>query len=247
MLRNNISAETESDQTVIEHISDLRKVILKSAVFFVAAFGIIIFSLPKIVPYLTNGYEIVLLGPFDVIRYYAGVSGVLALGLSFPVLAYQLWKFFRPALTPTESKTALTYIPFIFISFAAGVAFSYFTVFPVVFQFLMGLGEMSFHMMVTARQYFSFMITLTLALGLLFELPITMMFLTSLGMISPQKLKKLRKPSYLILTVISALMTPPDFVSQLIVLIPLVALYELGIILSNASYKKKMKTELQVT
>lgn len=246
-MSKDISTEVGSDQTVVEHISDLRKVLLKSALFFVVMFSVILFSLPRIIPYLTNGYEIVLLGPLDVIRYYAGVSGVLGFGLTIPVLGYQLWRFFRPALTPTESKIALTYVPFIFISFAAGIAFGYFTVFPVVFHFLMGLGEMSFKMVVTARQYFSFMITLTLALGLLFELPMTMMFLTSLGVISPQKLKKLRKPAYVILAIVSALLTPPDFISQLIVLGPLVGLYELGVVLSSISHKKRMKREIELT
>lgn len=246
-MTKDVSAETEWDQTVVEHISDLRKAVIKSAVFFLTMFFVILISLPRIVPFLTKGNEIVLLGPQDVIRFYAGVSGVLALGLSMPVVGYQLWKFIKPALTPTESKIALTYIPFIFISFSAGVAFGYFTVFPVVFHFLMSLGDMSFKMMVTARQYFSFMITLTLALGLLFELPMVMMFLTSLGLVTPGKLKKLRKPAYVILAILSAILTPPDFVSQLIVLIPLVSLYELGVLLSGISYKKRLKKELQVT
>jgi len=246
-LTKDVSVETELDQTVVEHISDLRKAVIKSVVFFLAMFCVILFSLPRIVPFLTKGNEIVLLGPQDVIRFYAGVSGVLALGLSMPVVGYQLWRFIKPALTPMESKIALTYIPFIFISFSTGVAFGYFTVFPVVFHFLMGLGEMSFKMVVTARQYFSFMITLTLALGLLFELPMVMMFLTSLGLVTPEKLKKLRKPAYVILAILSAIMTPPDFVSQLIVLIPLASLYELGVLLSGISYKKRLKKELQVT
>ncbi|GGH77859.1 sec-independent protein translocase protein TatC [Pullulanibacillus pueri] len=246
-MSEDVLSTTEADQTVIEHVSELRKVLLISGGVFVLVFCLSLFTLPKIVPFLTRGYDVVLLGPQDVIRFYAGVAGVLGIALTLPVLSYLLWRFIKPALTQTESRVALTYIPFIFISFAVGVAFGYFTVFPIVFHFLMNLGEMSFKMVVTARQYFSFLMTLTLALGLLFELPMTMMFLTSLGLVSPTKLKKMRKSAYLILAIISAIMTPPDFISQLIVLVPLVFLYELGVVLSTVSFKKKLKRELQLT
>lgn len=242
-MANDLRTDITPEQTTVEHITDLRKLLIRSIVFFLVMFIGILFFMPKILPLLKNGYDIVLLGPQDVIRFYAGVAGAIAIGLTSPFLAFQVWKFVKPALTPTESKMALTYVPGVLISFCSGVAFGYFVVFPILFNFLMNLGEMSFEMMVTARQYFSFMLTSTLTLGLLFELPMAMAFLTSLGIVTPKKLQKLRKHALLVLAIISALITPPDFISQLFVLVPLVLLYELGIYLSKISYKKKIKKE----
>ncbi|MFC4617539.1 twin-arginine translocase subunit TatC [Camelliibacillus cellulosilyticus] len=236
---------TEKDLTVAQHLTELRRALIISTIFFLISFIIILFLIPKVVPYLTRGYDIVLLGPQDVIRFYAGVAAALGFGLTLPVMSYQLWTFIKPALTPRENRIALTYVPFIFISFGVGICFGYFVVFPILFHFLLNLGEMSFKMMVTARQYFSFLITLTLALGLLFELPVAMVFLTSLGILSPERLKKMRKYAMLVLAIVSAIITPPDFISQLIVLLPLIFLYELGIVLSTIRLKKKKKSMIE--
>jgi len=235
--------KSKAEETTVEHLTELRKVVIKSSVFFVITFVGILYYMPKILPLLTNEYKVVLLGPLDVVRFYTGVGGALGLGLTAPFFGFQLWKFIKPALAPTESKIALSFIPFILISFVTGIAFGYFVVFQILFDFLMRIGASSFEMMVTAREYFSFMLISTLSLGLLFEIPMVMVFLTSLGVVSPDKLKQSRKYSYILLGLISALITPPDFMSQLIVLVPLVVLYEFGVILSTYSYKNKLKRE----
>ncbi|MCH1626691.1 twin-arginine translocase subunit TatC [Fredinandcohnia quinoae] len=243
---DDLQTEVKSEETTIEHLSDLRKALIKSTIFFVVMFGVIIFYMPKILPLLTNDYKIVLLGPLDVVRFYTGVGGALGLGLTAPFLCFQIWKFVKPALAPSESRIALTYVPFILMSFIIGVTFGYFVVFQILFEFLMGIGQSSFDMIVTAREYFSFMLISTISLGLLFELPISMVFLTSLGIVTPEKLKTTRKYSYICLGLISALITPPDFISQLVVLVPLIILYELGILLSTFTYKKKIANQVKL-
>ncbi|MGE8206553.1 twin-arginine translocase subunit TatC [Heyndrickxia sp. NPDC080065] len=237
------TTRVENEETALEHFTELRRILLQSVVFFTVMFVVFLIYMPKVLPMLANGYKIVLMGPLDVIRFYTGVSGALALGLTTPFIGYQLWKFVKPGLTPTESRITLTYVPAISLSFFTGAAFGYFIVFPVLFKFLIKIGEKSFDVLITAREYFLFLLTSTLSLGFLFELPIVMVFLTSIGILSPTKLKQIRKYAYLLLAVISALITPPDFISQLLVLAPLILLYELGILLSLVTFKKKMKKE----
>ncbi|QQZ10467.1 twin-arginine translocase subunit TatC [Heyndrickxia vini] len=240
-LSEDLPFEVEKEETALDHFTELRRILLWSAFFFAIMFVTFLVFMPKVLPLLANGYKIVLMGPLDVIRFYTGVSGALALGLTTPFLGYQIWRFVKPGLTPTESKVTLTYVPAITASFLTGIAFGYFIVFPVLFKFLMNLGEKSFDVLITAREYFLFLLTSTLSLGFLFELPIVMVFLTSVGMLTPVKLKQVRKYAYILLAVISALITPPDFISQILVLTPLMALYELGILLSVVSFKKRQK------
>lgn len=233
------------EQTLVEHITDLRKAIIASLLFFVACFVIILLFINQVIPVLTEGDKLVMLGPLDVVRFYTGIAGSLSLGFSAPFIGYQAWKFVRPALTKKESKTALNFIPWIFFSFVIGLSFGFFIIFPTVFGFLMNLGTTNFDMMITAKEYFSFLLMTTIPIGFLFEVPLILMFLTALGVVTPAKLREVRKYGYIVLALISALITPPDLISQMIVLGPLFGLYELGVILSNMMYKRKMRAEKQ--
>ncbi|MFZ4450988.1 twin-arginine translocase subunit TatC [Salibacterium aidingense] len=231
------------EQTLVEHITDLRKAVISSSVFFVVCFVLFLLSINYVVPLLTDENQLVMLGPLDVVRFYTGIAGSLSLGVSAPFIGYQAWKFVRPALTKKESKTALTFLPGIFFSFITGLLFGFFVIFPTVYQFLMSLGTTHFDMMITAKEYFSFMLMTSIPLGFLFEVPLFLMFLTAIGAVTPQKLKEIRKYGYILMAVISALITPPDVMSQVIVLGPLFGLYELGVLLSSVMYKKKRKAE----
>jgi sec-independent protein translocase protein TatC len=246
-MSDDLEKKSETNHALVEHLTELRKVLFKSLIFFVVLFGASLIYMPKILPLLSNGYNIVLLGPLDVIRFYTGVAGALSLGLTTPFIGYQLWKFVKPGLTNKERRITLTYIPAIFLSFMTGVSFGYFIVFPILFKFLMKLGKSAFDVLITAREYFVFLLTSTLSLGFLFELPIVMVFLTSIGVITPSKLKNVRKYAYLVLAIISALITPPDFISQILVLTPLIILYEIGVMLSMVALKNKMKKETELS
>lgn len=234
------------EQTLVEHITDLRKAIINSLLFFAVCFVLLLLFINRVIPVLTEGDKLVMLGPLDVVRFYAGIAGSLSLGFSAPFIGYQVWKFVRPALTKKESKTALTFIPWIFISFMAGLSFGFFIIFPTVFGFLMNLGTTNFDMMITAKEYFSFLLMTTIPIGFLFEVPLLLMFLTALGVVTPDKLREIRKYGYIVLALISALITPPDLISQLIVLGPLFGLYELGVMLSNVMYKRKLRAEKEL-
>ncbi|MDA3128707.1 twin-arginine translocase subunit TatC [Aliibacillus thermotolerans] len=235
----------DKELTTVEHLTELRHVVISSSIIFIVSFIVMICFIQQITPFLTKGEMLTMLGPLEVVRFYTGVAGSLSLGVSAPFIGFQLWRFIKPALTTTESKAALRYIPAMFFSFLAGTSFGFFVVFPFVYQFLIHLGELHFHMLITTKEYFSFLLMSTIPLGFLFEVPFALMFLTVIGIVTPNDLKKTRKYGYLLLAIVSALITPPDFVSQIIVLIPLMLLYEIGLYCSKHIYAKHMRHESQ--
>ncbi|MFG6115714.1 twin-arginine translocase subunit TatC [Halobacillus sp. MO56] len=232
------------EQTLVEHLSDLRKAVLYSAIFFVVCFVGFLLSVNHVIPLLTDEHKLVMLGPLDVIRFYTGIAASLSLGVSAPFIGYQIWRFVKPALSDKESRTALTFIPGIFFSFLAGIAFGFWVIFPTVYGFLLNIGTTNFSMMITAKEYFSFLLMTTIPIGFLFEIPLVLMFLTAVGVVTPEKLGKVRKYGYLLMAVVSALITPPDIISQLIVLGPLFALYELGVLLSKLMERERKETNV---
>ncbi|KKB33412.1 twin-arginine translocase subunit TatC [Bacillus thermotolerans] len=242
-------SEVEEEQTLVEHLTDLRKTVLSSVICVAVMFMAMLIFMHQIIPFLSHEHQLVMLGPLDVIRLYAGIALVLSLGLSAPFMAWQAWTFARPAMTDRESKMALLFLPAIFFSFIAGIAFGFFVIFPTVYYFLIGLGAKNFEMMVTAKEYFHFLIMTTVPMGILFEVPLLLMFLTAIQLVTPEKLRKGRKYALLVLAVVSALITPPDFISQILVLVPLLLLYELGILLSSWTVKwmERSKAEKERT
>lgn len=189
------------------------------------------------------GRDLAILGPSDILWAYTIISCVFAIAATIPVVAYQTWEFIAPALTKEERKVNLGFIPGLFILFIVGISFGYFLLFPIVLGFLTNMSTGQFEMMFTADKYFRFMINLVLPFGFLFEMPLVVMFLTRLGILNPVRLAKARKVSYFFLVVVSIMITPPDFISDILVIIPLLVLYELSVTISKIVYKKKIVSD----
>ncbi|CAH2716452.1 Sec-independent protein translocase protein TatCd [Neobacillus rhizosphaerae] len=231
--------------TVVYHLGELRKrIIITLLTFIVFLFGSFIF-VKEIYDWLIRDLnrELAVLGPTEILSIYFMISGVSALALTIPIATHQTWLFVKPGLTKKERKITLAYIPGFFTLFIAGLSFGYFVLYPIVLNFLLSLSKGQFETMFTAEKYFKFIINLTLPFGLLFEIPLIAMFLTSIGVINPMLLSKARKISYFLLTIISAFITPPDFMSQILVLVPLLVLYEFSVTLSKIVYRKKSKKQ----
>ncbi|WP_318614752.1 twin-arginine translocase subunit TatC [Sporosarcina sp. YIM B06819] len=221
--------DLESDPTLVDHLTDLRKQLVKSAAVFLF-FIIVIFSTINFwFPYVTRGHELIILGPLEVVKFYMSISTALAFGLTLPFLSHFLWQFVEPGLNERESRFLSLYSPVMFVLFLVGVAFGYFVVNPLSYQFLVALGAVNFNVMVSAQEYIGFLLMTTMPIGILFELPIVALFLATIGLLTAGSMRKVRKWSYLAIAVVSALITPPDFVSQLLVLIPMALLYEASI------------------
>lgn len=228
--------------SLLEHITELRKQIIKGLVVFLLFF-IVAFSTINIwFPYVTRGHSLIILGPLEVVKFYMTISTTLAFGLSMPFLVHFLWSFVKPGLKEEESRFLGLYAPVMFVLFLLGIAFGYFVVNPLSYSFLVSLGAANFDVMVSASEYMHFLIMTTVPLGLLFELPIVALFLSSIGLLTAESMKKIRGWSYIAMGVGSAVITPPDFISQLLVLIPMIILYEISIHLVKRIERKQLES-----
>ncbi|MFB4165120.1 twin-arginine translocase subunit TatC [Alteribacillus sp. JSM 102045] len=236
----------DSEMNIIEHLSELRKRIIITLLTFIFSFIVSFVFVKDIYQYLVKDLDdkLALLGPGDILWVYMMIAGTSAIAVTFPIAALQVWKFVQPALTRHEQKATLAFIPALFLLFLAGIAFGYFVLFPLVISFLEGLAGSDFETYFTVEKYFTFMLHLTLPFGFLFEMPAVIMFLTKLGIIDPYKLVKARKYSYFGLIVLSVLITPPDFISDVLVIIPLLALYEVSITVSKVVYRKRIRAKV---
>ncbi|MBO9129342.1 twin-arginine translocase subunit TatC [Bacillus sp. 165] len=233
------------EMSVIEHLGELRKrLIITILIFFF--FLIIGFVYTKdIYSFIVKDLEVKLtvLGPSDILWIYFIIATVFSIVCTIPFAAFQIWLFVKPALQPNEQKMTILYVPALFILFAGGLCFGYFIIMPLIFRFLVSIGDEMFQTMFTTEKYFQFVMNMTLPFAVLFELPVIAMFLTSIGILNPIVLRKMRRYAYFILIVIAVMVTPPDFISDFSVALPLLFIYELSISLSSIVYKRRLKRE----
>ena len=230
-------------ESLVGHLGELRTQLIKSAFVFTLFLVLVFSTLNFWFPYVVKGHSLVILGPLEVIKFYTSISVTLALGLSLPFLSHFLWQFVKPGLEDKEAKFIGFYSPAMLFLFIMGVVFGYYVVNPLSYQFLVGMGSANFDVLISASEYIHFLIMTTVPLGLLFELPIVALFLSSIGVLTSVSMRKIRKWSYIVLAIVSALITPPDFLSQLLVLIPMAILYEGSIFIVKRMEVRKANME----
>ncbi|WP_369899845.1 twin-arginine translocase subunit TatC [Bacillus manliponensis] len=239
----------DQEMSVVEHLGELRKRLIITALSFLA-FLIVGFSYTKeIYQFIVKDLDMKLtvLGPSDILWIYFVIAAVFSIVCTIPIAALQLWFFVKPALLPHEQRATILYIPALFLLFIGGLCFGYFIILPFVLQFLIGLGSDIFQTMFTTEKYFSFVMNMTVPFAVIFELPVIAMFLTSIGILNPVLLQQVRRYAYFVLIVIAVCITPPDFVSDFAVAIPLLVIYELSITVSKFVYNRKLKKESQAS
>jgi sec-independent protein translocase protein TatC len=169
---------------------------------------------------------------------------IIGLVVVLPVIMYQLWAFVAPGLYGNERKLTLSYIPIVMILMLIGMAFGYFVLVPYIIQFTFELSEdMGIETTIGINQYFGFLFRTVLPFGVIFQMPILVLFLTQLGLLTPMFLKKNRKYAYFILLVIAALIAPPDLMTHIMLTIPMIVLYEISIYISKIGYRRHLKAE----
>jgi sec-independent protein translocase protein TatC len=170
------------------------------------------------------------------------VSMVAGLILAFPVILWEFWKFFRPALKPSEARYARGAVFAASMLFFLGVLFGFYMLAPLSIHFLSSY-EISPEVtnQINIRSYIGTLTSICLATGLVFELPIIAFFLTKIGIITPTFMRKYRKHAIVVIFIIAAVITPPDVFSQTLVAIPLLILYEVSIFISARVMKQKDK------
>lgn len=165
--------------------------------------------------------------------------------IAFPYVIYQLWKFISPGLNDNERNTSRGFIVVSSLLFFLGVLFGYYVITPLSINFL-GTYTVSAEVSneIDISSYISLVRASVIASGIIFELPILIYFLTKLGLVTPEILRKYRKFALVIVLIISAVITPPDIASQIIVAIPVIILYEISIHISRIVLKRKKKSQI---
>lgn len=236
----------EKNMSIAGHLTELRSRLIKILIGLIFTFIIGLFMSKPVILYLQNSEQAHLTmnafrisDPFNVFLQFAFIIGIVLIS---PVILYQLWAFISPGLHEQERKITLSYIPLAVILFLLGIAFSYFILFPFVLRFMTNLSHsLNINNVIGINEYFNFLIQITIPFGILFQMPILVMFLTRLGIITPKVLKDIRKYAYFILIVIAGIITPPELISQLMVTVPLIILYEISVMISKRAYNKSSK------
>lgn len=225
----------KKETTITEHLTELRKRLVISLIFFLAAFAISLVWSSSIYRFLTSQFnqKLLVLGPNDILMIYLRLASVSGLALSLPFMAYQLWAYLKPALKPKESALLLIYVPAVFICFVSGLIFGFLMISPAILQVLLALGEELFETQLTAQNYISFVLNTTLPIGLFFEFPVVIAFLTSAGILQAQTLKTYRRYAYFTLIIAAVVLTPADLISDLALSAPLILIYEVSVIISQ--------------
>lgn len=192
---------------------------------------------------MQTGDKLIFTGLPEAFFTYLKVALFSGLILSTPVIFYQFWMFVAPGLYEKEKQHM---IPIVFLStffFVGGSFFGYFIVFPYGFKFFLGFASEIIRPLPSMREYLSFASKLLLAFGLVFELPLIITFLAKLGIVSVSFLKKNRKYALLLFFMGAAILTPPDVVTQVMMALPLIVLYEISIIGARIFGKKKSEED----
>lgn len=173
-------------------------------------------------------------------------SLIIAVLMGFPYLLYEVWLFVKPALTDKERKSSSGFVFYASILFILGVLFGYYVVVPLAMNFLANYSiSDSISNTITIDNYLSFVATLTLGCGIVFELPIVIFILSKMGIMTPQFMRKSRQYAVVIILLIAAVITPtPDVITMLTVSFPMFLLYELSIVVAARVHKNRMKSEV---
>ncbi len=218
----------------------MRSRIIKSAGAFVLAFCLSYNFIGKLIPkIIAPAGHLVFTAPADAFSAYMTVGALMALVIASPYICYQIWAFVGGALKPSEKKFVVIFAPLSLFFFLLGGAFAYFLAVPRAYKFLMSFSSEYLVPMVTVKNYLGFLGHMIVAFGVAFELPLILAFLAKIGIASPEYLRQMRRHAVIIILVVSALLAPPDVMSMLLLAVPLMVLYEVGIIFMNFFYKHK--------
>ncbi len=242
------SDKNEKVMPFLDHLEELRQRLLK-CILAVFSLSIISYIFSKqIMAILLRPFprdeKLIFLSPQEGFMIYITLSLFAGLILSLPVIFYQLWKFIRPGLYEKERKYTIRIVFFSTLFFMLGALFCYFIVIPYGLNFLLSFAGDQLTPTIQIKEYLKFITLLILVFGIVFELPLLSFFLTKLGLITPQFLRTKRRYGIVAIFIAAAVLTPTtDIISQLLLAVPLMVLYEISIWVSKASLPKKKSSK----
>jgi len=239
---------SEKRLPISEHLEELRSRIINSIIVVVVLFFISWFYKLRILDIIKKPHSITMesLGlsqSLQVLSYQEGFYAYIklclmtAVFLAYPVILYQIWKFVEAGLYKKERRYVRIFAPISFIAFILGVLFGYFFLIPFGLQFLIKVLGGGIQPIITMSQYISLVTMLTLALGVVFQLPLVMLFVSRIGMLKAEDFIKWRMYAILIIFILAAVITPPDPFTQVMTALPMIILYEIGILIIRPTKK----------
>ena len=244
-IRDKESSKEEAEMTFLDHLEELRWRIIYSVIGVllgtIVAMIFIDFFVDKILllPARTANFRLQNLKPFGQLFLYFQVAIMIGLIFSFPNVVYQLWKFIAPALKSNEKKYIKWIVLFTTFCFLCGVVFAYYVMLPLTLKFAAGFGSAAIQNNFSIEEYLSIVLNIILGAGLIFELPMLSFFLSKIGLLTPKLMRKFRRHAIVVIMIVAAFLSPgTDPVSQVLLAVPLVLLYEISIFVSKLFQKK---------
>ena len=242
-----VAVEDDGSMSLSGHLRELRNRVAVCVVVLVLGFFGCLSIAGKLVTMLTDlgtayQYNYVYIAPQELLLVYFNLALIGAVVITFPVLAYEAYAFCSPGLSRKERTSIALALLAGTLFFVIGVAFARFISVPFMLRFLIGFTtEVEVSASISIQEYVGFLMTVFLIFGAVFELPVISVLLTSLGVLRAEWLMKGRRVMIVLIFVLAAIITPPDIVSQIMVAVPMIGLYELSILLSRLVMKAKKK------
>jgi len=226
--------------TIMQHFAELRRRILWVVAFFVAAFVGGWFVAPFVQGFLTapllgvwRDAQLLYTGITDGLMVQLSIAFLVAIMITTPFALYQVWRYVAPGLHKNEKKFVVSIFVFSPLLFVAGVAFAFYLLFPFVFSFFIELNESApvpAVIMPAVRDYIGFAIGLLKVFGIAFQLPLVLVLLNRAGVLPRERVIAMRRYAIIFIVIAAAVLTPPDIVSQILLAVPMLALFELSIL-----------------
>lgn len=237
----------EDKQTIIEHLEALRSSLIIAFVAIIAAAVFCFYFSEEILTIITSPLRslnegLIVTGVTEAFFVKLKLSFYGGFVIAFPVVVWALWRFFKPALYPSERKYVYIFIPLAVLLFAIGALFAYFGILRLVLNFFIYIAGENLDTMFKVDQYVSFVLAFTIPFGLVFELPVVIFFLSKLGIVRYEQLARNRKYALLVIVILAAALTPgPDPISQMMMAGPVYLLYEISIWVSKFAKPRKVE------
>ena len=242
----NADDQNEKVMPFLDHLEELRQRLL-ICIFSIMLFSIASYFFSKqimkilLLPY-PKTEKLIFLAPTEGFITYIKISVFIGILVSLPVIFYQLWKFISPGLYKKEKKYVPLFVFFSTLFFILGATFCYFVIIPLSLKFLLlGFATDQLESNIQIKEYLRFVTMLILVFGIVFELPLLSYFLSKLELLTPEFLRSKRRYGIVTVFILAAILTPPDVISQVLLAVPLVILYEISIWVSKAVVSKKDK------
>jgi sec-independent protein translocase protein TatC len=225
------------------HLAELRNRVVICIVCLIVSFMVGLHFAPQFVNAMTDigsayGYQYVYISPQELLMQYFSVALLVGVCITLPVIFYHVWAFIQPGLKKNENRMILSALLFGMICFVIGIIFAYKIMIPFMLYFLIDLSKGSeITASISVQNYMTFLLTIFMIFGIVFELPVVSVILTQMGLIKVSWMKKGTRVVIVIIFIVSAFITPPDIVSQIMVAIPMIGLYELSILISSILLK----------